>query len=189
MGERPGLADSYLSYLRTVQEIHEKKQQLQKCISDGFFLMSKARYIMGIERVSKLHYSPVMKAKMIVNTKQDDDGNTVFDVSNVNPDTSAPGTNNSDGIRKRKNASLETDDMEVKTGVSDLKLTDEDEEIEDAPDPLKWFGVLVPQALRDSQENFRRATVITGQICSLDERLNLYKHSISELKAPVDEVS
>lgn len=189
MGENPALNVAYLSYLRTVQEIHEKKQQLQKCISDGFFMMSKARYIMGVERVSKLHYSPDMKAKSMVYMKNDNDDNTVFDVK-LATDSKQPVTNNSDSLRKRKKASLESIETPVETAVSDLKLSDDDEESDDTPDPLKWFGVLVPKALRDSQENFKKATVITGQICTLNEKLKFYEKSISQsqLKTSVDKI-
>lgn len=177
--ERPRLADVYLSYLRTVQEIHEKKQLLQKSISDGFFLMSKARYIMGVERVSRLHYSSDMKATTMTYLKQDDDENTVFDVSNVKPTSDSKKPDTSGGIRRRKNSSSESSETPVETGISDLGLSDE--ETDDTPDPLRWFGVLVPQALRDSQEKFRVATAITGQICTLNEKMKFYEKSISQI--------
>lgn len=168
---------TYLNFMRTIQEVHEKKQELQKCLSDGFFTLSKARYIMGVDRVSRLHYSPVMQSTVKAHVRKDNDDNIVFDVCKGDADyTSA--SDNTDGVRRRKS---DKDAVSVEKSIADLNVS-EDDETTDCPDPIKWFGVLVPRTLRDSQANFQKATVITGEICTLNEKLKHYEKLLYQIK-------
>lgn len=56
------------------------------------------------------------------------------------------------GLRKRGGAKGETS---ATSGVSEVK---EDDGKKKPTDPLRWFGVLVPQSLRQAQSRFTRAT-------------------------------
>ncbi|MEW5315965.1 MAG: hypothetical protein WDW38_007359 [Sanguina aurantia] len=41
-----------------------------------------------------------------------------------------------------------------------------------APNPLHWFGVLVPRAMRDAQSSFQRAVVLCARIANLSHRIS-----------------
>ncbi len=57
---------------------------------------------------------------------------------------------------------------EIAERVEEIKLKDEDKKTPDSPsskkkkDPLNWFGVLVPQALKASQKHFKQVRLISG---------------------------
>jgi len=49
-----------LSLLELVSEIDEKKREQEKQLQDGYLCLAKARYAMGVDRVSKLQYPAQM---------------------------------------------------------------------------------------------------------------------------------
>ena len=55
-------------------------------------------------------------------------------------------------------------------------------------DPIKWFGVLVPQALKQSQERFKRAVHHTCVIAFLQSKLVNIKTQFRELQARKDQI-
>ena len=48
-------------------------------------------------------------------------------------------------------------------------------------DPLKWFGVLVPQALRNSQKKFQQAVVLSCDLATLKVKLNSLQSHYNQL--------
>lgn len=54
-------------------------------------------------------------------------------------------------------------------------------------DPLRWFGILVPQALRTSQEHFSvAAKLIVNEIASLDSQMKALEIKMRRTKRQID---
>ncbi len=94
------------------------------------------------------------------------------DTLQTSQDTS-PQSGEGDGLRQR-NVAQNTDKDDVATvtsAVQDLKVSSKS----NTKDPIKWYGVLVPQALRDSQNRFRSVTDIACELATL-------KHQLEQLR-------
>nr|XP_039265038.1 coiled-coil domain-containing protein 115-like [Styela clava] len=207
MASKQNLDFQYLNLLRIIQQIHEKKQQLQTCMENGFFCMSKARYVMGMKQVSKLNYAAVMSANVTVNVEQNDDEVSKFEVQHNKNERKVSEKQNKtksgdqkEAILRKRNVgnsssedkNIETDDTdhvqssinELPSAVSDIDISEEDK-IATPTDPLNWFGVLVPQSLRQCQIEFRKASIIIGDISTLQSQLKLAKTKIKKLNSEV----
>lgn len=140
----------------------------------GYFSMAKARYAMGAQTVGALQYDTVMSALVHVrlNPETVSHDETVspteecfeFKVERIQPgkvDNShtsqlEEAVREESHLRRRKPVSAE------EHSVEDLRPAEEEErevekgvrEGEPPKDPLKWFGILVPQSLRHSQQCF-----------------------------------
>ena len=139
----------------------------------GYFSMAKARYAMGAQTVGALQYDTVMSAlvHMRLNSETVLHGETVspteerfeFKVERIQPgmvDKSHTSqleetVQKESHLRRRKPVSAE------EHSVEDLPPAEEEREVEKGvregeppKDPLKWFGILVPQSLRHSQQCF-----------------------------------
>lgn len=55
-----------LKLIELLAELEEKKLTLEKHMQNGFLDLAKARYAIGINRVSKLHYPKNMIANSLV---------------------------------------------------------------------------------------------------------------------------
>lgn len=196
----------YLFLLRTIQELHEKKQQLQTCLSNGYFCMSKARYVMGIKRISKLNYAAVMNAQTTVGVEHGDEEGFSFNVScdkkEKKESTKNEISDKENDLKKRNVKSNNDDSLDMKksdedantktlsewgdlsSAITEIAADDELEEITPV-DPLNWFGVLVPQTLRQCQIEFRKAAIIAGDIVSLESKLKLTE---TKIKALISEI-
>ena len=58
-----------IKLLELLSELEVKKQILESHMKDGFFYLAKARYAIGINRVSKLHYPSTMHSSITLNCK------------------------------------------------------------------------------------------------------------------------
>ena len=103
-----------------------------------------------------------------------------------------------DGLRQRKIAKdIEDEDVnKTANGVQELSINGDvngESEAKEQPkvkDPIKWFGLLVPQALRDSQKNFKLAIEVATEIASLKNQLEELRIKFrSMLKAKEDVIN
>ena len=141
--------------------------------------MAKARYAMGAQTVSALQYDTVMSALVHVKpsleilSHNETEDCFEFQVERIRPgkvDKShtsqlEEAVQEESHLRRRKPVSAEGHSVE------DLLPAEEwaeegVREGEPPKDPLKWFGILVPQSLRHSQQCFiqgRQTKVVTAQ--------------------------
>ncbi len=62
----------------------------------------------------------------------------------------------------------------------DISLRKSNKEEEVLQDPIKWFGVLVPQSLKSAQKHFQDALYLTVKIANIQAQLTkLTSHSES----------
>lgn len=110
--------------------------------------------------------------------------------------------NNMSGLRKRNvcqqseqtekdsddNKTVEVETLGQRLNTEEVKVDNQaaDNNNEKAgtiskQDPLKWFGVLVPQSLRQSQSNFKQSVNTAVQIVNIQEKLLRLKEQYVEL--------
>ncbi|XP_056394495.1 coiled-coil domain-containing protein 115 [Hyla sarda] len=166
-----------LRLMDDLEALEEKRRSLNPLIEKGWFCLSQSRYSMGNKSVSSLQYKPEMKPSMFVQDSTAEDGATTFTVEHVQP-------------REQDKADEEKDvAKEVETiGAADQVLrhrghkvsaeapkptTTEDSDKPKSPtsDPLRWFGVLVPQSLRQAQSNFRQGILLAADVASLQSSI------------------
>jgi vacuolar-type H+-ATPase subunit D/Vma8 len=107
-----------LDYLEQFGHLLSCKQLLDDTIKKGYFALSRARIIMGVNNLSRLQYS-------------------------------------------------ERQPMIAATTVSIMPSTDFDKHVnkDHADDALKWFGLLSPQTLRESQKHFQQTIDLSLEAC------------------------
>ena len=111
----------------------------------------------GPSRVSQLQYDSTMKAlvKLELNSnlgscdQPENNSHTEFRVHRTKPGDVKSAREEKVVARRRKGES---------SGIEDVTLVEKDGEGvvegEETKDPIKWFGILVPQSLRRSQQCF-----------------------------------
>ena len=160
MGEYQGFSVYFPDFDTWTTFITESKMH-----SKHLMHVFQARYSMGMKWVSSTQY-PLedMTASVKVDEEFDNDKNPVLTISNGENRESTDITD-TDGLRKR-NVNDEKSDGDEKSHVEDVPA----EKPSPKKDPIKWFGVLVPQALRDSQAKFRRAAELSCELAMLKVR-------------------
>lgn len=139
-----------------------KRVQLYvSALLQGYFNMLQARYTMGVHAISRVQYdaeiSPLVCVQVSSEFEQD---HCKFEVERLKKGASSSRiqTAQSSGgmlIRQRKPLGKDTLVAEG-DGTHVTKTTLEEEE---PKDPLKWFGILLPSSLRQSQQNFIRGMI------------------------------
>ena len=70
------------------------------------------------------------------------------------------------------------------SAVDDITSAVQDVQINDGQtDPLKWFGVLVPQSLRQAQTKFKRAAEVSCKVASLKAKYCQLQEQFRSLKS------
>lgn len=130
---------------------------------------------MGIKAVSSLQYKvdDLEEALVKVHLSSEEDTSSPEDALVAEKETT---------LRKRKTGPKAEDDIETLDDVKDLTFEDSFSQSYSTPDssfakhndtpekykdPLRWFGVLVPQSLRNSQEKFQKAAELSCLMASL----------------------
>ncbi|XP_072027051.1 coiled-coil domain-containing protein 115-like [Amphiura filiformis] len=195
------LDDLAVHYFQILDDLSERKRKVELLLKEGFLNLSKARYSMGNKAVSALQYdSNVMKALVDVNISEEEDDTSTFELIRHKPrprQASQSGTDSSEHkqqdddiqagsqVRRRKVKTEESKDsgniqstedsiiLEEKEEIKmkDLKGDGEKDEEVSLVDPLHWFGILVPSALRQGQTNFVQAVEHSVRIASLQNQL------------------
>ena len=124
-----------IDYLEEFGHLLACKQLLDDTVKQGYFNLSRARIIMGVNNVSRLQYSE--KDPMIAATK--------ISISSIPFD-----------IEKQIDK-------------------------EHGDDALKWFGLLSPNALKQSQRSFQQAIDLILETCRRQENILRLKTKLQEL--------
>ncbi|KAL3860997.1 hypothetical protein ACJMK2_007090 [Sinanodonta woodiana] len=175
------LDDVALEFFNTLSTLYEVQDKLEETMKDGFLNLSRSRYSMGIKSVSCLQWNEnnmVATTKVCVDSdssctpfllqeNKTADGNALY----VSPDTESTTLR----YRKAASKSLPDDDSDKIEDLIPLKkMESSSKEMTKSlksKDPLHWFGVLVPQTLRQSQRQFQDAVELTVTIANLRTKL------------------
>ncbi|XP_068105989.1 coiled-coil domain-containing protein 115 [Hyperolius riggenbachi] len=162
-----------LRLMDDLETLKEKREQLNGLIEKGWLCLSQSRYSMGNKFVTSLQYKQEMVPSVSVQDSMTEDGATVFHVEKI------------ESGDKNKQDSPEIEEI----GPADQVLrhrghkaaaetpkppkTEDDEKQRPSPsnDPLRWFGVLVPQSLRQAQSSFRQGILLVGEVASLQSSI------------------
>lgn len=171
------LDENLLKFMEQLELLEEKRAKLNSLIEQGWFSISKARYSMGNKHVSSLQYASEIQPLVCVSARKMENGEVQFC-------TEKPKANSSDeeplpvedigpqerGVRRRnkskKNeAEKEAEDSTVEKVREAIPVKRNDQNPQQ--DPLKWFGILVPQTLKQAQSSFKEVIELSAEIATL----------------------
>lgn len=158
-----------LRILRLMNDFIQCKLNIEKAVKNGNMDLAKARYIMGNRNVSALQLpteeSSEVSALVTVTTTKDESSNlnnVTFHLNRSSPQEKqkSPKTN----VKQRSNKDHEESDEESEPLIKESKSL--------VQDPIKWFGVLVPQNLRQGQVWFQKAIEFAVQSANIQLELD-----------------
>lgn len=184
-----------LTSLDIVEQLLKERERLELCVRDGYFEITRARHVMSPTAVSALQLPSAdsdrtVRALVKVDRNVESD-ELIQDVQLVLSRETGDATeqnvsndvNQEDGLRQRPTKSNPNEQESNLNSKNFKKLSGKD-------DPLQWFGVLVPQSLRNCQQNFCAATKSVCKIASLQTNLETvqkqYRHLKKELELLTD---
>lgn len=137
--------------------------------------LAKARYIMGTRNVSYLQLPTKESAEItalrtvasLVETGKNLE-HVVFKLCTVNPEHIASEKQEEEGSLRNRRGKGE-DKRKEQDDLSSKKC--EGSEFVTATDPIKWFGCLVPQNLRQAQKGFHAALEVVIQSANIQSEL------------------
>ncbi|KAK3577678.1 hypothetical protein CHS0354_034155 [Potamilus streckersoni] len=172
------LDDVVLEFFNTLSTLYEVQDKLEETMKSGFLNLSRSRYNMGIKSVSCLQWD---ENNMVAATKVCVDLSSSFTPfslqENKSTEAHVPPETETTTLRYRKVASksFHDDDKEkIEDLIPMMKIESSSKETMKglkSKDPLHWFGVLVPQTLRQSQRQFQDAVELTVTIANLRTKL------------------
>ncbi|XP_019350060.1 adiponectin receptor protein 1 isoform X2 [Alligator mississippiensis] len=164
LGLRWELDALVLELLDTLEALRERREALSGRVEQGWFSLSKARFSMGCKSVSALQYGAQMEPHVRVCVSEGPDGHLNFQI--VRDDLGAPKV----AAEPRHVEEIGPQDQEEVTGLRHRGRRPAGEaEVLQRPgpvkgpggrDPLTWFGILVPQSLRQAQRSFQEGFVL-----------------------------
>ncbi|CAL1290310.1 unnamed protein product [Larinioides sclopetarius] len=176
-----------ITILKTLQSIMLERKYLDDNLKEGYINMAKARYLMrgqkiGIHQVNSSNLTATLK---ISNYLDVDEGvkylNYKLDEDSV-PQKDANLKFRTVNVEKELVAGQISASDEVDSQYEDLK-TSEDNMHSNSNDPLKWFGVLVPESLRNCQTRFKQSACTALKIGSLHNKLGELQKEYKMLKS------
>ncbi|XP_077070489.1 vacuolar ATPase assembly protein VMA22 [Siphateles boraxobius] len=169
--------EQLLLFMDKLEALEEKRHKLNSLIEEGWFSIAKTRYSMGNKQVSALQYASEMEPLVHVEASLLEGGTAEFKCERIKNKTEEPKNNTVEdigaketGLRRRINTKQkgvkeeeEETDPQVKTKAE--SSTPEHRE------PLKWFGILVPQSLKQAQSSFKEVITLSAEIASLQSAI------------------
>ncbi|XP_038603803.1 coiled-coil domain-containing protein 115 [Tachyglossus aculeatus] len=172
-----------LRLLGQLEDLQAKRAAFNGLVEQGWFSLSKARYALGNKSVSTLQYGHQMTPLVRVSTGVTEDGEQEFQVvTRSSPSPEPPRIDppapeeigpQEQALRRRKGRPEGTAPPAATTPPSSPKAPGPQESRKSAPcqDPLTWFGILVPQSLRQAQSSFREGILLAGEIATLQNSI------------------
>ncbi|XP_054646655.1 coiled-coil domain-containing protein 115 [Dunckerocampus dactyliophorus] len=182
------LDEKLLTFMDQLELLEEKRARLNTLIEQGWFSISKARYSMGNKQVSALQYASEMEPLVCVHLRTLNNDNIEFCAERESQKSHTECKNETsvedvgpqdEGIRRRIKTKKDSSEKEV---VAELRGNLQQ-------NPLKWFGILVPQALKQAQSSFNQVIELTAEIATLqvaivNTRQELKDHIQEKVSAP-----
>ncbi|KAF1958616.1 hypothetical protein CC80DRAFT_468188 [Byssothecium circinans] len=145
-------------YLKTLDAYEQAQQKLTSHLSAGYFTLAQANFNNAARtRYGQDYYDERMQALRKV-TVTDTGAKVTFSVDAPAPDEPSDGTRKAVAVDKE--ATDPTADtvpacFETATTPKIEKSVDASaKDVPSPPDPIRWFGILVPQPLRSAQSSF-----------------------------------
>lgn len=150
------------------------------------YICTQARYSMGANTVGKLQYDENHMANGARLRVLVEDGDFYLKANLTTPKAVKEST-----VKQRNITKMSSDAItaEVTSSIQDINISQPEikktktEKAVAQVDPLKWFGVLVPQSLRLCQNNFKRATEISCKVASLKVKYSSLQQRYRDTKA------
>uniref|UniRef100_A0A8B9LF10 Vacuolar ATPase assembly protein VMA22 n=1 Tax=Astyanax mexicanus TaxID=7994 RepID=A0A8B9LF10_ASTMX len=172
------LDQKLLEFMDQLELLEEKRQRLNSLIEEGWFNISKARYSMGNKQVSALQFASEIEPQICVHSRcrlitfkcertepKTEELEPSGTVENIGPKVG--GLRRRTKIKQKETAVEETSKCE-KESQDSIKS-------EKSPcqhqDPLKWFGILVPQNLKQAQAAFKEVITLSAEIATLQSAI------------------
>ncbi|XP_069503673.1 coiled-coil domain-containing protein 115 [Ambystoma mexicanum] len=190
-----------LHMMSELESLQSKRQSLNDLVEQGWFSLSQSRYAMGNKGVSSLQYGHQMEPLVRVSTSANEDGSCHFQMvctesgKSDGPDSpEVPRLEEigpkDQGLRRRK-APMKTDEPTPpeKLPASEVELASAEkaDKIKGADglvspqDPLKWFGILVPQSLKHAQNSFRQGVTLASEVAELQSSIEATRTKYQKL--------
>ncbi|CAB1335837.1 unnamed protein product [Coregonus sp. 'balchen'] len=161
-----------LVFMDQLELLEEKRGRLNSLIEQGWFSMSKARYSMGNKQVSALQYGSEMEPLVRVHTRTLESG-----------------------VRRRVKTKEEVPEMDQSDNKQPSTETEPAPASKPEPnpqqDPLKWFGILVPQTLKQAQASFKQelsaeVAALQSAVLTTRQQLQMKQKSSSQIPEQTD---
>ncbi|XP_077369726.1 vacuolar ATPase assembly protein VMA22 [Festucalex cinctus] len=177
------LDENLFAFMDQLELLEEKRARLNSLIEQGWFFISKARYSMGNKQVSALQYASEIKPLVAVHVRELDHDNVEFCTdspkhNNECCNTKAPVEDigpKEEGVRRRakpKETHSEKETVEKlshKNSPEDLPASRSEKNPQQ--NPLQWFGILVPQSLKQAQLSFKQVIKLSAEIATLQVQI------------------
>ncbi|XP_036153330.1 coiled-coil domain-containing protein 115 isoform X6 [Myotis myotis] len=153
---RAELDSLLLQLLWDLEELESKRVALNARVEEGWLSLSKARYAMGAKSVGPLQYASRMEPQVCVCTSEAQNGLQKFRVVRAGAQSPEEVGPREAALRRRKG----------------LTRIPEPEVFSASPNPLNWFGILVPHSLRQAQASFQEGLQLAVDMASLQIHIN-----------------
>ncbi|XP_067302560.1 coiled-coil domain-containing protein 115 isoform X2 [Pseudorasbora parva] len=168
------LDEQLLLFMNQLEALEEKRQKLNSLIEEGWFSIAKARYSMGNKQVSALQYASEMEPLVHVETSLLEDGTAEYKCERRENKKEEPTIEDigvkETGLRRRINTKQKGVKEEEQERDPEVKTKAESSTPEHR-DPLKWFGILVPQNLKQAQSAFKEVITLSAEIASIQSAI------------------
>nr|XP_046252092.1 coiled-coil domain-containing protein 115 [Scatophagus argus] len=201
------LDEKLLRFMEQLELLEEKRAILNSLIEQGWFSISKARYSMGNKQVSALQYASEIEPLVCVHTRTLDNGELKFSTEKVKQKSTHDVGKDArsvedigpqeEGVRRRIKPKKDIAEKEAGEEASSEKAPAVTplSKSEQSPqqDPLKWFGILVPQSLKQAQSSFKQVIELSSEIASLQTAVlktrQELKHSMKDKRVLQEKAS
>lgn len=148
--------------IASTEKILQLRESFNELIENGLLELARVRYSTGNKSVSALQLNMgEVEALRTVQTKFDAPDQRYPSFELLHPASTAGTTNKEGEVRQRRQA--EEPSTEAAQSPSQRPAS--------PSDPLRWFGVLVPQSLRRSQKYFVGALEVVVDVANEQTRL------------------
>lgn len=164
-------------------EILQKRELLNKCLSDGYLNLSKARAIIGCTNLSMLQVPAELEPVVTVDvSEQREFHKTDLEAVNLQFETDKFALSIAERSKPNvdKKNSDESDDEQDQSNKKQAETKRSSANNNVIPCP-NWFGVLTPLSLKTSQKSFSRSLFLIVSLCELQCRLHSLKQTYDDL--------
>lgn len=185
------LDKTVIEYFKILDDILKTRHELETLMKDGYFFMSKARYSMGVKSISPLQYDEdSMQASVHVDVHTEKSKKTRDHITmSLSQEHSLPNgasntsDNSENNLRKRRGKAEDKGDgvESITEGVQDIEIKKNETKSKLKKDPIKWFGILVPTALKESQKKFKQSMELITTLTTLQNELLVARDRYKEI--------
>ncbi|KAJ4286753.1 hypothetical protein N0V90_013005 [Kalmusia sp. IMI 367209] len=156
-------------YLHTLDAYQKAQQQLSKHLSSGYMSLAQANFNNAAHtRYGQDYYDERMQASRQISLSGDEK-KTTFSIKSPAPGTPEPQAESSplpkDDTPETKESHTDKETESTSSDATGEKTDTSQSKIVQPTNPIRWFGVLVPPALRVAQTSF--VSAVEGPVLEL----------------------